>query len=61
MAKPEKIIKLIREKIRNQEYEFTVPHFFEEMVNDNLLFADIEKVIASGNIKRMFNAGLVMR
>ncbi len=25
------IIHTIREKIRKQEYEFTIPHFFEEM------------------------------
>jgi hypothetical protein len=30
------------------DYEFAIPHFFEEMANDDLLFADIEKVIATG-------------
>ena len=35
-------INTIREKIARQEYEFTMPHFFEEMANDNLIFADIE-------------------
>lgn len=33
---------IIIEKVRNHEYEFTIPHFFEEMANDDLLFADIE-------------------
>ncbi len=54
MAKQGKIIKLIREKLRNQEYEFTIPHFFEEMANDNLIFADIETAIFNGDINRAF-------
>lgn len=36
------------------EYEFAIPHFFEEMTNDDLLFADIERVIATGRIRRRF-------
>ena len=35
------IIDEIREKVRDGEYEFAIPHFFEEMANDDLLFADI--------------------
>lgn len=46
------IIHRIREKVVKQEYEFTIPHFFEEMVNDNLIFADIEMAIANGRINR---------
>jgi uncharacterized protein DUF4258 len=48
------IIDEIRKKVRDGEYEFAIPHFFEEMMNDNLLFADIEKVIATGRIRRRF-------
>lgn len=40
--------------MRNGEYEFAIPHFFEEMANDDLLFADIEEVIATGRIRRRF-------
>src|SRR5213078_3574570 len=29
-------------------------HFFEEMANDNLIFADIERVIATGRVQRRF-------
>ena len=47
-------IDTIRKKIRNQEYEFTLPHFFEEMTNDDLIFADIETAIANGKIRRRF-------
>ena len=47
-------IRIIREKVRNQEYEFTIPHFFEEMANDDLIFADIETAIANGRINRRF-------
>ncbi|MCZ7621394.1 DUF4258 domain-containing protein [Candidatus Kuenenia stuttgartiensis] len=31
-----------------------MPHFFEEMGNDNLIFADIEMAIANGKIRRKF-------
>ena len=48
------IIHTIREKIARQEYEFTIPHFFEEMANDNLIFADIEMAIANGRMRRKF-------
>ncbi len=48
------IIHTIREKIRTQEYEFTIPHFFEEMVNDNLTFEDIEMAVYNGKVNRRF-------
>lgn len=48
------VIDTIREKIRDQEYEFTFPHFFEEMANDDLMFADIERAISKGRIRRRF-------
>jgi hypothetical protein len=48
------IIRKIREKVRKREYEFTIPHFFEAMVDDRLLFEDIEKAIASGRTRRRF-------
>ena len=48
------IIHTIREKITRHEYEFTIPHFFEEMAEDNLTFEDIEMVIANGRIRRKF-------
>jgi len=47
-------IHIIREKIVKQEYEFTIPHFFEEMADDNIIFADIEMAISNGRIKRKF-------
>jgi hypothetical protein len=40
--------------LRAGEYEFAIPHFFEEMANDDLVFADIEKAIATGQIRRRF-------
>ncbi len=42
----------IREKVSKGEYEFTIPHFFEEMADDNLIFPDIEWAIANGHIRR---------
>jgi lipopolysaccharide biosynthesis regulator YciM len=47
-------IETIREKVRNQEYEFAIPHFFEEMADDDLIFSDIEKAIANGRVRRRF-------
>lgn len=49
------VIEIIREKVRNQEYEFALPHFFEEMANDDLVLADIETAIAQGRIRRRFS------
>jgi hypothetical protein len=48
------IIHKIREKLAKQEYEFTIPHFFEEMADENLVFADIETAINNGRIGRKF-------
>ena len=48
------VIQNIREKITKQEYEFTIPHFFEEMAEDNLTFKDIEMAINNGRINRKF-------
>ena len=48
------IIHRIREKVVKQKYEFTIPHFFEEMANDHLTFFDIEMAIAKGLIRRKY-------
>jgi len=48
------VIDAIREKVRNQEYEFAIPHFFEEMAEDDLIFADIEMAVANGRVRRRF-------
>ena len=44
----------IRQKVLTGNYEFALPHFFEEMANDELIFADIESAIAKGRIARRF-------
>ncbi|MBI3351127.1 MAG: hypothetical protein HY036_00965 [Nitrospirae bacterium] len=41
-------IRAIREKIIKGEYEFTIPHFFEEMADDDLSFVDIQNAILKG-------------
>jgi hypothetical protein len=48
------IIERIRRKIGDGDYEFAIPHFFEEMADDNLAFADIEWAIARGRVRRKF-------
>ncbi len=48
------IIGNIRKKVIEKEYEFAIPHFFEEMAADELEFADVKKTIATGRIKRKF-------
>ena len=48
------IIERIRRKLRDGYYEFTVPHFFEEMADDNLAFADVEMAIANGRVTKKY-------
>ena len=48
------VIDTIRSKVRNQEYEIAIPHFFEEMADDDLTFPDIELAVANGRIRRRF-------
>ena len=48
------IIDKIRKKVTEKEYEFTIPHFFEEMVADELEFIDVKRAIAMGRIRRKF-------
>jgi hypothetical protein len=48
------VVERIRKKIRDGDYEFTIPHFFEEMAEDNLILADIEAAIADGRISRRY-------
>lgn len=48
------LIDRIRAKVRAGQFEFTIPHFFEEMTNDDLDFADIEHAIGRGKIRRRF-------
>lgn len=52
------VIRRIREKVSRQEYEFAIPHFFEEMADDKLTFADIETAIAGGRIRHKFTRDL---
>ena len=44
----------IRKKVMAGEYEFAIPHFFEEMAEDDLDLIDIETAIANGHIRRRF-------
>jgi hypothetical protein len=48
------VIERIRKKIRDGDYEITIPHFFEEMAEDDLLLADIETAIANGRVRRKY-------
>jgi hypothetical protein len=48
------VIDKIRKKVINKEYEFTIPHFFEEMAADDLGFADIKRTIETGRVRRKF-------
>ena len=49
-----RVIDRIRQKINKEEYEFTIPHFFEEMAADDLEFADIKRIIETGRIQKKF-------
>ena len=48
------LIERIRKKIRDGDYEFVIPHFFEEMAADGLTFSDIEMAIRRGRMQRKF-------
>jgi hypothetical protein len=48
------VIERIRKKIRDGNYEFTIPHFFEEMAEDNLILTDVEAAIANGRVRRRY-------
>ena len=48
------VIQKIRQKVLDDEYEFTIPHFFEEMAEDDLGFSDIKNAILKGRIRRKF-------
>lgn len=48
------VIDRIRKKILSGEYEFTIPHFFEEMIADHLSFSDIKAAILKGRVRRKF-------
>ena len=49
------VIDTIRGKIRSKEYEVTIPHFFEEMADDDLVLDDIEVAVLNGRIRRRFS------
>lgn len=48
------IIDKIRKKVIDKEYEFAIPHFFEEMSADELEFVDVKRAITTGRIRRKF-------
>ena len=48
------IIDRIRKKIPDSDYEFAIPHFFEELAEDDLAFDDIETAIANGRVRSKF-------
>ena len=48
------IIGNIRKKVTEKEYEFAIPHFFEEMAADGLEFKDVKRAIATGRVRQKF-------
>lgn len=49
------MIDSIREKLAQGDYEMAIAHFIEEMAEDNLVFADIERAVANGRVRRRFS------
>jgi hypothetical protein len=47
-------IDTVRAKLRARQYRFAVPHFFEEMDEDDLIFDDIWSAIQEGAVRRKF-------
>ncbi len=52
------VIHKIRRKMFDKEYEFAIPHFFEEMTDDDPGFKDIERVLEKERIERRFTKDL---
>ena len=48
------ILQAIQRLMADGEYEFTIPHFFEAMADDDLILPDIEMAIAQGYIRQHF-------
>ena len=48
------VLQEIQRLMAEGEYEFAIPHFFEEMVDDDLILPDIEMAIAQGYIRQQF-------
>ena len=48
------VLQEIQRLMAEGEYEFAIPHFFEEMVDDDLILPDIEMAIAQGDIRQQF-------
>jgi hypothetical protein len=44
----------IRRLMCEGDFEVAIPHFLEEMLNDDFEFADIETAIAGGRVRRRF-------
>ncbi len=51
------VIDKIRKKIIDKEYEFAIPHFFEEMAADDLEFTDVKRAVETGGIRRKLTRG----
>lgn len=46
------ILQDMQRRMANGEYEFAIPHFFEEMAEDDLILPEIEMAIAHGHSRR---------
>lgn len=49
-----KTIERIRKKFADKEYEFTIPHFFEELAADDLEIQDLERIIKTSRMIQKF-------
>jgi hypothetical protein len=58
MTRLSKVLDRIREKVLEGECEFAIPHFFQEMVADDLDLIDIETAIADGHINRILTSDI---
>ena len=50
----EKILKKIQEAVRTGRYEVTIPHFLEELQDDDLSMIDAESTVLTGSIVNRF-------
>jgi hypothetical protein len=41
-------------KLPSGDYELTIPHFIEEMANDDLVLDDVRSAVFEGRVRRTF-------
>lgn len=44
----------IQESVHEERYEITIPHFIEELIDEDMMLVDAETIVLTGKITRRF-------